>query len=320
VRSLGRYASSAGLILAAACWGLTTVTVKVAGEGMPSALITVTELSVAVVLLWIVVWIRRTRTPGLPAPRPSRGLLVLGLLEPAIAFALMNLGITMSSASTASLIVGLQSGFVILIAAIFFGLRPSKIAWIALVIGLVGVILVTGWKAEPTSVLGNIFVFLGMLSAAVAIALTSRIVQNTDASTLTAWQFTFGWLFVVPTSAVLWKLGLIQVHSPIGTKYWAAAVATGVLGSFMGFLLYNWALGRIQVGIAAMAINLIPVFGVFFAVTLLGESFQGAAIIGAVLVFIGLILFSLDARDEIAATGGPHPEADQTRNTTPTGK
>jgi drug/metabolite transporter (DMT)-like permease len=294
------------------------VTIKVAGEGMPSALITVTELSIAVVILWVVVLIRRVRTPGLPAPRPTRGLLLLGLLEPAIAFALMNLGITMSSASTASLIIGLQSGFVILIAAIFFGLRPSKIAWVALAIGLTGVVLVTGWNAEPSSVLGNFFVFLGMLSASVGIVLTSRIMQHTDATTLTAWQFTFGWAFVVPTSVILWRLGFIHINTPIGTKYWAAAVATGVLGSVMGFLLYNWALGRIQVGIAAMAINLIPVFGVFFAVTLLGESFEGAAIVGAALVFIGLILFSLDSRDELAATGGLHSEVDRTRSTTPT--
>jgi drug/metabolite transporter (DMT)-like permease len=294
------------------------VTVKIAGEGMPSAMITVTELSVAVVILWVVVWTRRIRTPGLPAPRPTRGLVLLGLLEPAIAFALMNLGITMSSASTASLIIGLQSGFVILIAAIFFGLRPSKIAWVALAIGLTGVVLVTGWKAEPSSVLGNVFVFLGMLSAAVAIVLTSRIVQHTEATTLTAWQFTFGWVFVVPTSVILWRLGFIHIDTPIGTKYWAAAVATGVLGSVMGFLLYNWALGRIHVGIAAMAINLIPVFGVFFAVTLLGESFQGVAIAGAALVFVGLILFSLDSRDELAATGGLHSEVDRTRSTTPT--
>jgi len=36
-------------------------------------------------------------------------------------------------------------------------------------------------------------------------------------------------------------------------------------------------------------------------VTILGESFSGIAIVGAVLVFAGLVLFSLDGRDEAAA-------------------
>jgi drug/metabolite transporter (DMT)-like permease len=285
---------------------------------MPAALITVTELTVAVIILWSAVWLRRRQLPGLPPPRPTWKLLLLGLLEPAIAFTLMNLGITMSSASTASLIIGLQSGLAIVIATVFFGLRPSRLAWVALVIGLAGVALVTGWKPEPTSLLGDVFVLLGVLAASAGIVLTSRIAQHTDATTITAWQFTFGWILVVPTSVVLWKLGFIHVHTPIGAKYWGAAILTGILGSALGFLLYNWVLGRISVGIAAMAINLIPVFGVFFAVTLLGESFQGLAIVGAALVFVGLALFSFDSSDEVAAMHAPNQEVDQRRSTTPT--
>ncbi len=315
MRPLGKRASTSALVLAAACWGSATVTVKLAGEGMPSALITVIELTIAVVVLWIAVLVHRSRTPGLALPRPTWGLFLLGLLEPGIAFALINLGITMSSAATASLIVGLQSGFIIVIATIFFGLRPSKIAWVALAIGLVGVVLVTGGKPEPSSLIGDVLVFLGMLAAAGAVVTASRVALHTDATTMTAWQFTFGWILVTPASIVLWQLGAIHVPSSIAAKYWAAAIFTGLIGSALAFLIYNWALGRVSVGIAAMAINLIPVFGVLFAVTFLGETFQGVAIIGAVLVFVGLLMFSLDSRDEVAATSAVNQADDQTRST-----
>jgi len=318
VRSLTRYASGTGLVAAAAGWGSAAVTVKIASGGLPAAVITLVELSVAVPLLWIAVLVHRWREPGIALPRPTWGLLLLGLLEPALAFVFINLGITLSSAATASLIIGLQSGFIIAIAAVFFHLRPTRLAWFALAIGLVGVILVTGGKPQASSVVGDLLVFIGMIVASASVVVASRIAQNTDATTMTAWQFTFGWLLVVPLTAILWKAGYIHVHTPVAAKYWLAAAVTGLVGSAMAFLIYNWALGRVSVGLAAMAINLIPVFGVFFAVVFLGESFQGVAIVGAVLVFIGLILFSIDSRSEAAATRVASQEVAQTRSTAPT--
>jgi drug/metabolite transporter (DMT)-like permease len=91
-------------------------------------------------------------------------------------------------------------------------------------------------------------------------------------------------------------MGIVTIHGGIGAKYWGAALLTALIGSVLAFMLYNWSLARVSVGVAGMAINLIPVFGVLFAYIFLGETLQGLAIIGAVLVFLGLALFTWDSR------------------------
>lgn len=263
---------------------------------MPAGMITGVELTTAIVVLWAWVIVRRMRDRSWPWPRPTLALFIFGVLEPAIAFALINIGVVLSAASTASLILSLQSGLVIVIAFLFTGLRPSWLAWTALGIGLVGVALVTGAKPTTSSVIGTVCIFVGMIAASASIVLASRIAQHTDALTMTVWQFSFGWLVTIPALVLLSLAGVGTLHFDIGGKYWAAAILTGLMGSVLAFSLYNWALSRISVGLAGMAINLIPVFGVVFAVVVLGEQLEGLAVLGAALVFVGLALFTWDSR------------------------
>ena len=306
MRSVSGAGPVAVLIAAAALWGATTVTVKVAGEGMPAGMITAVELTAATAMLWGMALVRRLRHPAEPWPRPTWPLFIFGLLEPAIAFALINVGVVLSAASTASLILALQSGMVIVIAFAFTGLRPSGIAWTALAIGLLGVALVTGSKPTSSSIVGTVCIFVGMVAASASIVVASRIAQTTGALAMTVWQFTFGWIVLMPATLVLWAMGIVTIHGGIGAKYWAAALLTALIGSVLAFMFYNWSLARVSVGVAGMAINLIPVFGVLFAYIFLGETLQGLAIIGAALVFLGLALFTWDSR---RSSGEPEPSA-----------
>ena len=78
---------------------------------------------------------------------------------------------------------------------------------------------------------------------------------------------------------------------------WVAAVATGLLGSAIPFLLYTFAVARLPASRTGLPLNLIPVFGVLSAVVLLDERLVTAQLLGAGLVVAGLGAAQLSTLD-----------------------
>jgi multidrug transporter EmrE-like cation transporter len=68
-----------------------------------------------------------------------------------------------------------------------------------------------------------------------------------------------------------------------------AAVATGLLGSAVPFLLYNTAIRDLNVSVAAVILNLIPVFGAALAVALLGNSLSPLQLVGAAAIVLAAL-------------------------------
>lgn len=135
-----RLGYSLELILAAACWGLDAVAVKYALRGIPAMTLLLVELVCATAALWAVLLVRGHRPPGVG----WRRLAVLGLFEPGLTYAAVNLGLVYASASDASLLGGAESVFVVILAALFLRQRFSRTALIAVVLAVVGVSALSG--------------------------------------------------------------------------------------------------------------------------------------------------------------------------------
>ncbi|RGD57850.1 hypothetical protein DR950_08680 [Kitasatospora xanthocidica] len=67
----------------------------------------------------------------------------------------------------------------------------------------------------------------------------------------------------------------------------------GVVGiAALAFLMYNHAVTRTPVTTAGVLLNVIPVFGLAFAVALLGKRVDAWQYGGAALILAGILLFS----------------------------
>ena len=87
-----------------------------------------------------------------------------------------------------------------------------------------------------------------------------------------------------------------------------SAVATGVLGIAVPFVLFNAAIGQMQVSRAAVLLDLIPVFGVTLAVLVLGERLGLPQLVGAVLVLLAAVgARESDSPDLPSAAREPSP-------------
>jgi drug/metabolite transporter (DMT)-like permease len=292
MRTPNNHTAYAGLVLAALSSGLSTATTKYALAGFTAADLLVVELAVATVALWSLPNVRRQARPSF-----RRGYLVLGLLEPGLAYALFNFGLERTSAADAAVLVSLESVAIALFAAVFLRERLSGALLVGGALGVGGVLLLAASEAHRgASLAGDALVVAGVIAAAGYTVVARRIAPGGDAAVVTAYQLA-GALAV---ALVVWSAASAAGGSwfgrPSGSE-WVAAVATGLLGSAVPFLLFTFAVARLPAARTGIVLNLIPVFGVAAAVLLLHERPAATQLLGAVLVVAGLGAAQLTASD-----------------------
>ncbi len=306
-----RVAPLAGLVLAAALWGGATCVTKYALAGFGPLTLLGTALVMAAVVLRVAVLVR-----GRAAPPVWRLALPLGLLEPALAYVLDTVGIERTSAANASVLTGLESAFVVLLAAVFLRERITRLLGLALLGGLAGLLALerVGWFTGPGT--GDLFVLGGALSAALYTIVARGMGEEADPLGLTADQFTVAALAVLPVTAVAWSTGGEPLPTDVPARFWVAAAALGVVGFAASFLLYNAAIRTVRASTAAVVLNLIPVFGLVGAVGWLGDALTGPRLIGGALIAASVAVFAaVEVRSEAAA---PAPSPVATADLAPT--
>jgi O-acetylserine/cysteine efflux transporter len=107
----------------------------------PVSLLSV-ELIAATAALWAVLLIRGYRPP------PSwPAAVLLGLLEPALAYLGETFGLSMTSATDGAIISGLESALVVILAVLVLGEAISRAGIVAVVACLCGLVVLTGGAA-----------------------------------------------------------------------------------------------------------------------------------------------------------------------------
>ncbi len=277
----------AALVVAAALWGVATSGTKYALRAFGPLTLLAVELLAATIALWAVAVIRGGGRGG-----SWRLAAVLGLLEPALAYAGDTAGLTRTSAANASVIIGLESTFVVVLAAVFLRERIGRSLFLAVGAGLLGLLALeqVSWLTGPA--LGDLFVVGGALSAAAYTIVARRIDPAIDSLTLTAQQFAAASAAVLPAALSAWASGSEAVPEHVPARFWIAAVLVGIGGFGVSFLIYNWAITVVAAGSAAVIINLIPAFGLMSAVAWLGEPLTAGRLAGASLIAASVAIFT----------------------------
>jgi O-acetylserine/cysteine efflux transporter len=296
------------LFVAAAFWGCATTGTKYALGGFGAITLLAVELVGATLALWIAAVARGTGTP------PSwRLAITLGLLEPATAYLGDTAGLARTSAANAAVLLGLESCFVVLLAAVFLRERIDRALGLAVVAGFAGLGLLerTGLLSGPG--IGDTFVLGGTFSAAVYVIVARKMDASIDPLALTVRQFAVASAAIVPIAVCSWLTGSETVPTHVPLRFWAVALLVGIGGYGASFLLYNYAIVIIEAGPAAVIINMIPAFGLATAVLLLGERLAPNQIAGAALLTASVIGFSWTLRSKQRALEpplAPRPEWD----------
>ena len=278
------------LLLLAAIWGGSYLFIKVAVEDIPPAAMTEIRLFVAAGLLTAYVAVRLGGGGALRELRAAwKPCLVLGTINAALPMTLVAWGETHIDSSVAAIAQSSVPIFVVLLSLRFLPHEPLGVARISgLVIGLVGVALITGVHPDggAWAALGTLAVVLSSVSYASGGVYGQLQVRGTPGPVLAAGSMIAGALVLLP-----FALANPPVEAP-GTTAVAGLAALILLPTVLGQLLLFRMLRLFGSRRMSLVTYLMPGFALVYGAMLLDEPMTAAALGGLALILGGVALAS----------------------------
>ena len=243
------------------------------------------RVTIGAVICWVYFAATRRTLPRDPKLYPQ--LLLLGILNYAVPFALFPF----AEQHVASSIIGVINGMTPMTTVIVSQLWPGgeKATWnksLGVVIGFAGAIIL----ASPSLGAGSteIVALLAALLATCCYALTlnyARRFKGLDSATIASSSLTGAALVMVP-AALLFE-GVPVITRP---ETWGALFGIGVFSTSFSFLLVYWLLPK--VGATNLSLNtfITPISAILLGVLVLHEGFVPVQIAGIVVIFLGLVV------------------------------
>ena len=278
------------LLIAILIWGFAYVVTKSGLDAVPPMMFALLRYAVASLLL-VPLALARGGLARLPQPVPWKTLILMAIVGVALYYVLFNLALAYTSASQTALIQSAFPALVAILAVLWLHERVTRQRFAGIGLAIVGVVLIVTTQddtAASNPLLGNALAFASVLSWSVYTILAKRI-SNADPIAVTAVISLIGTVMLVPVALV--ENADLSLSS-IPRDGWLAILYLGGLASAASYLLYSRALRDIDASLVGTYINLSPVIGVVSGVLVLGETLTTFAIIGGVLVLVGVWLSS----------------------------
>jgi drug/metabolite transporter (DMT)-like permease len=288
------------LVLANALWGSSYVVAKVALEEISAPLLAALRFSLAAVVLWAVLaW--RLRPLPLPSTGDTLRLLALGLLGVAANALLGYWGISLTTATDASLMIVGEVLFTTLLAMALAGERLGLPRGIGLASGLVGVVvLIVGSGGQssasaPARQLGDVLILTGLAFEAVYTVLGTRLTRRYDplmVLTLSISASCLVWLPIIAWYVVRSEMGMPSPVAVTGVVY------LGLVNSVACYLIWFSVLRTAGPTLGALSLLAQPVVGALLGILVLGDPVLPSTLIGSACVLACLALAPLRSRNK----------------------
>ena len=184
----------------------------------------------------------------------------------------------------------------ILVLALSFIIIKDSITWykvLGIMLGASGAIMLILKTGEVSfssaTFLGNLFTFINASSFALYLVLIKSLSDKYSPLTLMKWVFTFGFILVVPFCII----PFIQTdfHN-IPIQIWASLAFVVIGATFLGYLLYNYALVTLSATATSSYIYLQPAIATVVAIILGRDTLGIPEVISGLMIFTGVYLVS----------------------------
>jgi drug/metabolite transporter (DMT)-like permease len=273
------------------CWGASYAATKYALEAVPPTTLAFIRFIIGGFFLILIP--SRNRHPLTRSD--WKDLFLIGSFGVAIAYALLNLGLQMTSSTKTAIAASLEPIFTILLAGLILkeALRSQTIKAMAVSIGgalllMLGDKNLAQLKHEITGggeFLGDILVIVSILLAALYSILMKPVAKRIGAIRATSYSFFIGALLLLPVvyleMSQLWPVSFSQ-------RALAATIFLGVICNALAFSVWNWILKHTDAGTMAVTLNAQPLGGVAIGWLWLGETLSTTGALGAGMILSGI--------------------------------
>jgi drug/metabolite transporter (DMT)-like permease len=285
------------LALASLMWSGQGTAVKVLGRHLgPIAITFLPFYCTTLLAIPLLVKMRRSRPS---AQSPSRAdwlrFIVAGVGGQVLAQLGMTWGISYSLASNGAILNLLIPVISAVLASIMLHERMSRLRIVALVVGLVGVGLMSAGDIRQASfihtrfLVGNLMIFAGCFGSAFYNVYCKGLLQRFEEIEIVIYSYITASLASIPL--LLWAEP-VPWHNFLAfdLSSWLAFAFLAVFMYGASMLLFFTALAHLDVITASISLYLVPVFGVILAITLLGERLHLLEILGSIIVLSATLL------------------------------
>ena len=265
-------------------WGSTYLAIRIALESFPPFLMAAIRFPIAGLLMFAFL-----RWRGMPAPTPRQwlnclitGSLLLGMGNGLVCYAEQTVASGIAAVSVAS---------VALIIAIFAGLYgqwPSRIEWMGLVVGFIGVVVLNFGGELRASPIGAIALFFATLGWAFG-SVWSKHQDMPQPMMSAAAQMLCGGLSLALIALVRGE----HLTAMPGLRASMAMLYLLVFGSLLGFSAYIYLLHHTRPAVAASYAYVNPPVAVLIGVVFGGESVRLLDLVGMAVILTGVAAITL---------------------------
>ena len=231
------------------------------------------------------------------SPREWRLLLVASFLGIPVQFLVQFYGLSLTTVSHASLMVGTMPVLLALGATLFAHERLDWMGWLALAGSTTGVSLIVlggGHAGSGKGALtGDLLVVASLVISLGWILLNKRLMQGHSPLDVTVYGLLAGTAMLAVW--VLAKDGPPPLHG-VSLKAWLALIASGLLCTATTTLLWNWGIHRVPASRAGVFLNIEPALGSLLGVKLMGDHLGPLAWAGGALILAAAVTLTTGGR------------------------
>ncbi len=275
-----------GFTVISLIWGSTWLAIKVGLDSVPPFYAVALRFTIASVVLWILVRVRKERI------NYSKNALLLyvslAFLSFSFPYALVYWGEQYIASGLASVLFAAYP-FVVAVASHL--MLPSerltfyKLAGIGL--GFVGV-LVIFWSdlgLGSASAAGMAAILVSTLLQGISLVIVKRMHQDISATVMTFGGMTIG-------TVIMYILAFLFDHASaihLDEKGIVSILYLGTFGSVVTFVVYYWLLKHVEAVYLSLVTFVTPVLAVVLGAVLLGESFSWRVVLGSAFILAGIL-------------------------------
>lgn len=264
-------------------WGSSYLFIKIAVDDFGTFTLVALRLVVGAALLWTIFLLSRKTLPR--SFRIYGHLAVMGALNIAVPFALITWAERDTSSALAAILTSLVPLFAAVMAPAFLSDEPLRINAVGgLLIGLVGVIVLTGGGNGSAPLLAAVALVLSSVSYAAGAIYARRNVRGLDPMVPAVLQVTIAGIYTALLALALESPWLARPD----TQAVFSIVWLGILGSGLAYLavfrlLKSWGATR-----TTAVAYIIPIFGVTLGWLVLSEPVGINTLFGTALILSGI--------------------------------
>ncbi|WP_223292271.1 DMT family transporter [Salipaludibacillus neizhouensis] len=277
------------LIFVMMIWGLNVVAVKYLVEHFPPVMMQSLRIGIAgLCAISILYFLKDLRK----LTKREWGLTALAAFFGQIGHhSMLAIGLVETTASKASLILGLIPLTTAIFAMIFLGDRLTKLRFTGILSGFTGVTFVVLNPAEGVAGIsqGDMYIFIAMVSQVISFIIIKVATKTLSSRQLTGIMLLIGsaGLFLL---SFFFEPGSLGKMSNTNQTVWIVFFSSAVIATGLGHIMYNAAIQKIGAGQTAVFNNFIPLFALIGSFFLLGEPIYLSQLIGFLFIVCGVLL------------------------------